>query len=61
MSYHSLVISALLLAACAPQFQRVGPAPAAASPITIERIELRWSNVYLIRKPGAAVLVDVAA
>jgi hydroxyacylglutathione hydrolase len=50
-----------VLAACAPQFQRVGPVGPAASPITIERIELRWSNVYLIRKAGAAVLVDAGS
>ena len=58
------LVSLAALTACAPQFQRVGPVPgpaAAASPITIERIELRWSNVYLIRKPGAAVLVDAGS
>jgi glyoxylase-like metal-dependent hydrolase (beta-lactamase superfamily II) len=60
------VAAVAMLAACAPQFQRVGPAPgpgsaAAASPVTIERIVLQWSNVYLIRKPGAAVLVDAGS
>jgi len=62
------------LAACAPQFERVGPAapapasptaPAAptapTSPITIERIELQWSNVYLVRKPDAAILIDAGS
>jgi len=51
------------LAACAPSFERVGPASLgtasdAAARVTIERIELRWSNVYLITRPGAAVLID---
>jgi len=57
------------LAACSPAFERVGPqqpaapaAPAPASaPISIERIVLQWSNVYLVRKPGAAVLVDAGS
>jgi hydroxyacylglutathione hydrolase len=58
------------MAACAPQFQHVGPAApaeaatstgAAAPAVTIDRIELRWSNVYLIRKADAAVLVDAGS
>jgi hydroxyacylglutathione hydrolase len=61
------VSAVLLLTACAPQFQRVGPAPATGPaaatppPITIDRIVLQWSNVYLIRKAGAAVLVDAGS
>jgi len=58
------LVSLAAVTACAPQFQRVGLAAgpaAAASPITIERIELQWSNVYLIRTPGAAMLVDAGS
>jgi len=60
-----LVTAALsALAACTPQFQLVGPvaAPAGApSPVTIDRIVLQWSNVYLLRKADAAVLVDAGS
>jgi len=59
---------ALALGACGgARFHRVGPTTPAAtaaataaggSPIAIERIELRWSNAYLISREGAAVLVD---
>jgi glyoxylase-like metal-dependent hydrolase (beta-lactamase superfamily II) len=60
-----LAAIALALAACgAPQFQRVGPAASPITPITpitIDRIVLRWSNVYLIRKADAAVLVDAGS
>jgi glyoxylase-like metal-dependent hydrolase (beta-lactamase superfamily II) len=56
------VLVAALAACSGPQFQRVGPAaPAAASPFTIDRIVLQWSNVYLIRKADAAVLVDAGS
>lgn len=57
-------VAALALVACAPQFQHVGPAApqvAADAPTTIDRIELQWSNVYLIRKGDAAVLVDAGS
>jgi len=46
-----------LVACGAPRFHHVGPA-AHDSPITIDEITLTWSNVYLIRKGDAAVLVD---
>jgi hypothetical protein len=41
----------VVLAACAPGFERVGPLAPDATPgvtagVTIDRIELRWSNVY---------------
>jgi hydroxyacylglutathione hydrolase len=58
---------ALAVAACGgPRFHRVGPvapgavaaAAAAPPPIAIERIELQWSNVYLLTRGDAAVLVD---
>jgi hydroxyacylglutathione hydrolase len=63
----------VVLAACAPGFEHVGPlapaldttpgappgvAPGVTPGVTIDRIELQWSNVYLIRAAGAAVLVD---
>ena len=65
----ALVLAAAAVAACSgPRFHRVGPAPAGtataaaaspvAPPIAIERITLRWSNAYLVRRDGAAVLVD---
>jgi len=55
-----------VLAGCAPGFERVGPSlPAAGdthagteAALTIDRIELRWSNVYLVRSAGAAALID---
>ena len=55
------VAAALAGAACSgPRFHRVGPAapPQLPSPITIDRIELTWSNAYLVRRGDAAVLVD---
>jgi len=67
------VATAVVLAACGgPQFEAVGltharvePAPIAPgvpiAPIAIERIALRWSNVYLVRKPDAAILVDAGS
>lgn len=57
------VTACLVLAACGgPEFHRVGPAVVpAVSPITIDRIALAWSNVYLIRKADAAVLVDAGS
>lgn len=55
------VAMAVALVACAPRFERIGPARAAEPQIAIERIELRWSNAYLIRKGGAAVLVDAGS
>jgi len=62
----AVLATAAAIAACGgPRFHRVGPvAPAASSPaapaapIAIERITLRWSNVYLVTREGAAVLVD---
>ncbi|HET7504398.1 MAG TPA: MBL fold metallo-hydrolase [Kofleriaceae bacterium] len=55
----------MLAAACGrPAFQRVGPVTAlttTTAPITIDRIELTWSNLYLIRKADAAVLVDAGS
>jgi glyoxylase-like metal-dependent hydrolase (beta-lactamase superfamily II) len=62
-----LALFAAAIAACAPQLQQVGPAtatptvaagPDGAAPITIDRIVLRWSNLYLIRKGDAAIAVD---
>ena len=40
-----------------PQFASVGSVTASA-PISIERIELSWSNVYLLRAGDALALVD---
>jgi glyoxylase-like metal-dependent hydrolase (beta-lactamase superfamily II) len=58
----ALLMAGVLTACGGPAFQRVGPAaPAAASPTTIDRIVLTWSNVYLIRKADAAVLVDAGS
>ena len=52
----SLAAAAIALAACAgPRFERVAaPAPQ----LTIDRIELTWSNVYLVRDGQALALVD---
>jgi glyoxylase-like metal-dependent hydrolase (beta-lactamase superfamily II) len=61
---HAWVIASVIvaIAACGgPQFQRVGPAAPAAAPIAIERIVLTWSNVYLVRKADAAVLIDAGS
>jgi glyoxylase-like metal-dependent hydrolase (beta-lactamase superfamily II) len=43
--------------ACAPQFQHVGPENLATT-AGIERVHLQWSNVYLLHKPGGALLID---
>lgn len=63
-----VVLGAALTACGGPALERVGPAhpvvPAAATitaEITIDRIELTWSNVYLVRRPGAAVLIDAGS
>lgn len=52
--------------AAAPPVTAVTPVTPVApmtpmTPVTIDRIVLRWSNVYLVRKPGAAVLVDAGS
>jgi len=48
-----------MLAACAPGFEHVGPVTPSVTPdVTIDRIELRWSNVYLLRAAGSALLID---
>jgi len=62
------VAAAAAVPACGgPRFHRVGPvapqatamaAATAAPPIAIDRIELQWSNVYLLTRGDAAVLVD---
>jgi hydroxyacylglutathione hydrolase len=59
----AIVTVVVALAGCGgPTFERVGPASAAAaSPILIDRIELTWSNVYLIRKANTAVMVDAGS
>ena len=49
----SLIVVALV--ACAgPRFHPV----ASTTPLAIERIELVWSNVYLVTKGDAAILID---
>src|SRR5512147_1816677 len=46
------------LCACAPpRFAAVGPA-ATDTTTKIERVELQWSNVYLLRNGDAYALVD---
>ncbi|HEY0191386.1 MAG TPA: MBL fold metallo-hydrolase [Kofleriaceae bacterium] len=56
-----VIAVALGLAACAPHFEHLAPTSPAVSGLELDRIELRWSNVYLIRKAGAAVLVDAGS
>jgi glyoxylase-like metal-dependent hydrolase (beta-lactamase superfamily II) len=52
MKILSIVVA---LAACAgPRFHPV----ASTTPLQIERIELQWSNVYLVTKGDAAILID---
>ena len=53
----AVVIAVAAMAACGgARFHRVGPVTPAATaaagpvPISIERIELRWSNAYLISR-----------
>src|SRR5215475_897507 len=59
-----VMIGAALAACGGPAFERIGPAQPAApdtAQIANDRIELTWSNVYLVRRPGAAVLVDAGS
>lgn len=51
---------AVVAGCAAPRFTRVGPAPAAAA-TAIARVELRWSNVYLLRRGDAVALVDTGS
>lgn len=52
----ALVFVAVLLGCGAPRFHHVGPS--AASAVSVDEVTLRWSNVYLVRKADAVVLVD---
>jgi glyoxylase-like metal-dependent hydrolase (beta-lactamase superfamily II) len=58
----AIALAIAAAAACGgPRFHRIGPAPEpgpSATPISIDRIELAWSNAYLVRRGEVAVLVD---
>src|SRR5215475_981724 len=60
----AVMLGAALAGCGGPAFEHIGPvqpaAPATAQ-IAIDRIELTWSNVYLVRRPGAAVLIDAGS
>ena len=56
----ALLVLGLLAGCAAPRFIGVGPARA-DMPTRIERVRLRWSNVYLLRRAGALALVDTGS
>jgi hydroxyacylglutathione hydrolase len=61
MNRAQAVIAAAALGACAaPRFAPVGPVAKDAT-TTIQRVELTWSNVYLLRNGDAALLVDTGS
>ncbi|TMQ17542.1 MAG: MBL fold metallo-hydrolase [Deltaproteobacteria bacterium] len=53
------------VAACGgPAFEAMRPAPpvtGVTAPVTVDRIVLQWSNVYLVRRGDAAVLIDAGS
>ena len=58
---HRALLVVGLLASCAPaRFVGVGP-PGTAAPTRIERVQLQWSNVYLLRRGGALAVVDTGS
>jgi hydroxyacylglutathione hydrolase len=55
-------VVALALCGCAPRFQPVkSPALLEPMPASIARVELRYSNMYLLRKGAHVALVDAGA
>lgn len=53
----ALVLATFVLGCGAPRFHALAPAAAPTS-IAIDRVELTWSNVYLLRAEDRAILVD---
>lgn len=60
----TLAIAVFALACAPPRFHPVGPGDAtgaASGGTSMERVELRWSNVYLLRHGDAYALVDTGS